>query len=69
VHKTGADHDVYVAAFNDFYTFNNDSPLKPFELDIQPLLKKIPLQLESFHDWASRQDWTAIEGDIGSVSG
>jgi uncharacterized protein YbjT (DUF2867 family) len=69
VHKTGADHDLYVAAFNDFYTFNNDSPLKPFELDIQPLLKKIPLQLESFRDWALRHDWTTIEGDIGSVSG
>ncbi len=69
VHATGAPRDLYIAGFNDFYTFNNDSPLKPFELDMKPLLEKIPLQLESFRDWAKRQDWTRIDTGIGSVSG
>lgn len=69
VHQTGAPRDLYIAAFEDFYTFNNDSPLKPFELDMKPLLQKIPLQLESFRSWAKRQDWSRLDDGIGSVSG
>jgi uncharacterized protein YbjT (DUF2867 family) len=69
VHKTGAPRDLYIEAFNDFYTFNNDSPLKPFELDMKPLLQKIPLQLETFRSWAKRQDWTTLGDEVGSVSG
>jgi uncharacterized protein YbjT (DUF2867 family) len=69
VHKTGAPRDAYLAAFDDFYTFNNDSPLKPFLLDIQPLLKKIPLRLETFRDWAKRQNWMTSDDGVGSVSG
>jgi len=69
VHKTGAPRDLYIAGFEDFYTFNNDSPLKPFVLDIQPLLKKIPVPLETFAHWAKRQDWTKMDEDVGSVSG
>ncbi len=69
VHKTGAPRDLYIASFNDFYTFNNDSPLKPFEVEMQPLLRKIPVQLETFRNWAKRQDWKTISEDVGSVSG
>ena len=69
VHKTGAPRDLYIAAFNDFYTFNNDSPLKPFELDMKPTLQKIPLQLETFRSWTKRQDWKSLGDAIGSISG
>lgn len=69
VHKTGAPRDLYIAAFDAFYSFNNNSPLKPFELDVKPLLEKIPLQLETFRSWAKRQDWTSLDDTVGSVSG
>ena len=69
VHKIGAPRDLYIAAFNDFYTFNNDSLLKPFEVDMKPLLQKIPVQLETFRSWAKRQDWQTLGEEIGSVSG
>lgn len=69
VHQTGAPRELYIAGFDAFYTFNNDSPLKPFELDIAPLLQTIPLTLERFGDWAKRQDWTTCDEAVGSVSG
>ena len=69
IHKTGADRAAYIAGFDDFYTFNNESPLKPFEFDVQPVLDLIPIQLETFRNWARRQDWTSQEESVGSVSG
>jgi uncharacterized protein YbjT (DUF2867 family) len=69
VHKTGVPRDLFIAAFDDFYTFNNMSRLKPFELDMTALLKSIPLELETFAAWAKRQDWTMLGEAVGSVSG
>ena len=40
-----------------FYDFNNDSPLKPFHVDMAPVLERIPLKLERLGEWVSRQDW------------
>ncbi len=54
--------------FSDFYTFNNESPQQPFYFDISATLKRIPVKLETFEQWAVRQDWTTLDDAIGSVS-
>jgi len=41
-----------------FYHYNNDSPLRPFCVDIDAVLERIPIQLETMTEWARRQDWT-----------
>jgi len=53
----GAERDATTRVFEDFYIFNNFSPLKPFAVDMAPVLAKIPLQLETMRQWAARQDW------------
>lgn len=68
IHRTGVDRAGYIAAFADFYGFNNDSGLRPFLFDVTPVLARIPLQLETFRDWAKRQSWRR-ETATGSVSG
>ena len=65
---TGAERESYVKYFDDYYTFNNDAPQQPFCFDVSTLLKRIPLQLETFSDWAKKQDWTTLDSAVGSVS-
>jgi len=61
--------DAYVAFFDSFYTFNNESPHQPFRCDMREVLQRIPLKLMTMREWAPRQDWT-LEGEkIGSASG
>ena len=69
VHKTGAPRDLYIAAFDNFYSFNNDSQFQPFAFDVGPVLEEIPLNLETFHAWSLRQNWGSACGALGSVSG
>lgn len=45
-----------------FYHFNNESPLNPFAVDMEPVLRRIPLRLETMRDWAKRQDWSDGKG-------
>lgn len=51
-------HEAYVERLTTFYTFNNDSPVRPFKVDMQKLHNLIPLPLTTLKDWAKRQDWT-----------
>ena len=46
--------EQHIAAF---YTFNNETTLTPFKVDMGPVLERIPIELESMADWAKRQDW------------
>ena len=41
----------------DFYEYNINAPTKPFEVDEAEMQRRIPLELESFAEWAKRQDW------------
>jgi uncharacterized protein YbjT (DUF2867 family) len=66
---TGLDRESYAAYFADFYTFNNDAPQKPFLYDVTPLLREVPLKLESFREWAKRQDWWTLDEAVGSSTG
>ena len=64
----GEARENYAAYFDSFYTFNNDAPQKPFLYDVAPVLKRIPIKLETFRDWALRQNWTSLDDPVGSVS-
>ena len=66
---TGLDRDAYAAYFADFYNFNNDAPQQPFLYDVTPLLREVLLELETFREWAGRQDWRTLDEAVGSSTG
>jgi uncharacterized protein YbjT (DUF2867 family) len=47
-----------ISRIAEFYHFNNDSPIHPFKVDMAPVLKRIPIQMETLRDWAQRQNWS-----------
>ena len=42
-----------------FYSFYNDQPQSPLEVDAETFLPQLPVTLTSFSDWAHAQDWSA----------
>ena len=52
-----ADRDAFIDSMSDFYRFNNVSEHKPFKVDMEPVLKEIPIKLTPFSEWISQQDW------------
>ena len=42
----------------DFYVYNNTAPTRPFEVNIDAMLERLPIELETLRTWAGRQDWT-----------
>ena len=42
---------------SDFYKFNNISEHKPFKVNMEPVLKEIPIELTPFSEWIKDQDW------------
>ena len=52
-----AEKEVLAAGIGAFYEYNNSSPLKPFKVDMGPVLERIPIELETFKDWSKRQEW------------
>jgi hypothetical protein len=57
---------------DSFYTFNNFSPQRPFEVDIGELRKTFDLELTTMREWALKQDWAADSTGtdvVGSSSG
>lgn len=64
--------DVYAQAMGSFYTFNNESPHRPFEVDMHPILNELAVPMVTLREWAESQDWTSdtdSTASIGSVSG
>jgi hypothetical protein len=57
--------------FDSFYSFNNYSPLKPFEVDVEKLNRLIPLKVSTLREWAAEQDWqkAPVKGEVGSPAG
>jgi uncharacterized protein YbjT (DUF2867 family) len=51
------EHAQLVAGIGAFYEYNNTSPLKPFKVDMGPVLERIPIEMETMAQWAKRQDW------------
>lgn len=54
---TPEEHAGLVAGIGAFYEYNNSSPLKPFKVDMGPVLERIPIKLETMAEWTKRQDW------------
>ncbi len=51
----------FAKTIEDFYVYNNTSPTQPFDVDMGPVLRRIPMELETLAEWAARQDWTEDE--------
>ena len=50
--------EAFGKSIADFYVYNNTSPTQPFDVDMEPVLKRIPIELETLADWCKRQDWS-----------
>ena len=48
---------VIAAGIKAFYEYNNNSPTKPFRVDMGPVLERIPIEMETFGEWSKRQEW------------
>ncbi|BEV02490.1 SDR family oxidoreductase [Novosphingobium olei] len=51
------EQDATAAQIGRFYEYNVTAPTRPFEVDVAEMQRRIPLELETFGDWAKRQDW------------
>lgn len=60
------DRESYVAAMDDFYTHNNELDGRPFQVDMKPVLERIPIELTTLAEWSKRQVWTiSTDGPSG----
>jgi uncharacterized protein YbjT (DUF2867 family) len=50
--------DVIAQSIAAFYVYNNTAPTRPFEVNVEAMLDRIPLELETIRDWTKRQDWS-----------
>ena len=41
----------------EFYRFNNEASFNPFAVDMEPVLKRIPIKMQTMREWAKRQQW------------
>jgi uncharacterized protein YbjT (DUF2867 family) len=53
-----AERDATITGIGAFYDYNNTAPTRPFEVDIDAMRDRIPIDLETMSDWIARQDWT-----------
>lgn len=52
-----AEGDVMAEGIGQFYEYNVNAPTRPFEVDEADMKRRIPIELETFAEWAKRQDW------------
>ncbi len=52
-----AEGDAMAEGIGQFYEYNINAPTRPFEVDEAEMKRRIPIELETFADWAKRQDW------------
>ena len=72
--KVGADKFAprapFVDHFDSFYGFNLHSPYHPMEVDMNPVLERLPVELTPLDVWAKRQDWRQQAAiNTGSLAG
>ena len=48
-----------LAELAGIYRWYNESPVRPFKVDMQPVLADLPVALTTLRDWAAAQDWLA----------
>jgi hypothetical protein len=51
------DADALVGELARIYRWYNESPTKPFRVEMGPVLRELPVRLTTFAEWALRQDW------------
>ncbi|WBH17774.1 SDR family oxidoreductase [Sphingomonas radiodurans] len=49
--------DAMAEGIGQFYEYNVNAPTRPFEVDEAEMARRIPIELETFAEWAKRQDW------------
>jgi uncharacterized protein YbjT (DUF2867 family) len=52
------DADVLVAELGHVYRWYNESPERPFRIDMASVLAELPVELTTFRDWARGQRWS-----------
>ncbi|MCX2978626.1 SDR family oxidoreductase [Candidatus Marimicrobium litorale] len=57
-HVSSLSREDYASALDAFYIYNNEQDGLPFQVDMAPVLRRIPVKLTPFSDWAKQQDWT-----------
>lgn len=55
---TEVERERMISELERIYRWYNESPDKPFKVDMQPVLKLLPVRLTPLRDWARRQQWT-----------
>ena len=53
--KSSLDADRLIGELHRIYTWYNDSPERPFRVDMAPVLKELPVRLTPIEEWARRQ--------------
>ena len=53
----GREEEDYVSNIDEFYTFCNDSPLRPFLVDDDFVTRELGIELTTMKDWAKTQCW------------
>ena len=59
----------YIAAMTGFYEYNNEAEINPFVVDMEEVLKEIPIKLTPFSEWIGRQEWVPHEDEEDAPSG
>ena len=53
--KSSLEADRLIGELHRIYTWYNNSPERPFHVDMEPVLKELPVRLTSIEEWARRQ--------------
>jgi uncharacterized protein YbjT (DUF2867 family) len=53
-----AQRESMIEQLRRIYRWYNDSPERPFRVDMRPVLELLPVQLTTFESWARRQRWS-----------
>jgi uncharacterized protein YbjT (DUF2867 family) len=52
------DADALTGELARIYRWYNDAPERPFRVEMEPVLRELPVRLTPFADWAARQRWS-----------
>ena len=53
--KSSLEADRLIGELHRVYTWYNNAPERPFQVDMEPVLKELPVRLTPIEEWAGRQ--------------
>ncbi len=66
----GIPNEAHIAAIDAFYTYNNQSNLRPMVVDVAKMREKIDVPMQTLHEWAAKQSWSHREqGEAAPIGG